>query len=57
LLARKYVENWPTWVVVNVVSVVSFAYKGLWLMVGLYGLFVAMSLVGWRAGAGQVQRA
>jgi nicotinamide mononucleotide transporter len=44
-------------VVVNVVSVVSFAYKGLWLMVGLYGLFVAMSLVGWRAGAGQVQRA
>ena len=26
-----------------------FAYKGLWLTVVLYALFVLMSLVGWRA--------
>jgi len=49
LLGRKYVENWPTWVVVNVVSVALFAYKGLWLTVVLYGVFVAMSFAGWRA--------
>lgn len=49
LLGRKYVENWPTWVVVNVVSVGLFAYKGLWLTVVLYTLFVAMSFAGWRA--------
>jgi len=49
LLGRKYVENWPTWVVVNVVSVALFAYKGLWLTVLLYTLFIAMSFVGWRA--------
>jgi nicotinamide mononucleotide transporter len=49
LLGRKYVENWPTWVVVNVVSVGLFAYKGLWLTVVLYLLFVAMSFAGWRA--------
>ncbi len=49
LLGRKYVENWPTWLVVNVVSSTLFAYKGLWLTVVLYALFVAMSLVGWRA--------
>jgi len=49
LLARKYVENWPTWVVVNVVSIGLFAYKGLWLTVLLYTLFVAMSFAGWRA--------
>lgn len=49
LLGRKYVENWPTWVVVNVVSVGLFAYKGLWLTVLLYLLFVAMSFAGWRA--------
>ena len=49
LLGRKYVENWPTWIVVNVVSVGLFAYKGLWLTVLLYGIFVAMSFAGWDA--------
>ena len=49
LLGRKYVENWPTWVVVNVVSVALFAYKGLWLTVVLYGIFIVMSFAGWRA--------
>jgi nicotinamide mononucleotide transporter len=48
LLGRKYVENWPTWVVVNVVSVGLFAYKGLWLTVALYAIFIAMSFAGWR---------
>ncbi|MEW6705306.1 MAG: nicotinamide riboside transporter PnuC [Pseudomonadota bacterium] len=49
LLGRKYVENWPTWLLVNVVSVGLFAYKGLWLTVLLYALFAAMSWAGWRA--------
>ena len=49
LLGRKYVENWPTWVVVNVVSVALFAYKALWLTALLYLIFIAMSVVGWRA--------
>jgi nicotinamide mononucleotide transporter len=49
LLGRKYVENWPTWIVVNVVSVALFAYKGLWLTVALYAIFIAMSVIGWRA--------
>ena len=49
LLGRKYVENWPVWVVVNVVSVGLFACKGLWLTVLLYVLFVLMALWGWRA--------
>jgi nicotinamide mononucleotide transporter len=49
LLGRKYVENWPTWVVVNIVSVGLFVYKGLWLTTLLYAIFIAMALVGWRA--------
>lgn len=49
LLGRKLVENWPTWVAVNVVSVALFAYKGLWLTVMLYALFALMALAGWRA--------
>jgi nicotinamide mononucleotide transporter len=49
LLGRKYVENWGVWLVVNVVSVALFAFKGLWLTVLLYAVFVVLSAVGWRA--------
>ena len=49
LLGRKYIENWLAWMVVNVVSVGLFAYKGLWLTTLLYALFIVMSVVGWRA--------
>lgn len=48
LLGRKLVENWPVWVAVNLVSVVLFAVKGLWLTVLLYAVFVVLALVGWR---------
>jgi len=51
LLARKRVDNWPVWVVVNVVSVVLFAGKGLWLTAALYALFAALAVAGWRAWA------
>jgi len=49
LLARKYLENWIVWIVVNTVSVGLFAYKGLWLTVGLYVVFIVLSFVGWHA--------
>jgi len=49
LLGRKYVENWPTWLVVNIVCVGLFAHKGLWLTTVLYAIFAAMSVAGWRA--------
>jgi nicotinamide mononucleotide transporter len=48
LLARKYIENWLVWMVVNLVSIGLFAYKGLWLTVLLYALFTVLSLWGWR---------
>jgi len=48
LLGRKFIENWLVWIVVNVVSVGLFAYKSLWLTVGLYIVFIALSWVGWR---------
>ncbi|MGK2899100.1 MAG: nicotinamide riboside transporter PnuC [Burkholderiaceae bacterium] len=49
LLGRKYLENWLAWIVVNLVSVGLFAYKGLWLTTLLYSLFIALSFIGWRA--------
>ena len=51
LLGRKYIENWPTWVLVNGVSVGLFASKGLWLTALLYALFAGLALVGLRAWA------
>jgi nicotinamide mononucleotide transporter len=49
LLGRKFIENWAVWIAVNVISVGLFAYKGLWLTVGLYAVFIVLSVVGWRA--------
>lgn len=49
LLGRKLLENWPTWLAVNVFSVGLFAYKGLWLTVGVYAVFALLSVAGWRA--------
>lgn len=49
LLGRKYVDNWPCWLLVNLVSMALFAHKALWLTVWLYALFALLSLVGWRA--------
>ncbi|NJM44009.1 MAG: nicotinamide mononucleotide transporter [Brachymonas sp.] len=48
-LGKKYTANWPLWIVVNVISIGLFAYKGLWLTVGLYAVFAVMAAVGWRA--------
>jgi nicotinamide mononucleotide transporter len=53
LLGRKYIENWLMWIVVNLVSIGLFAYKGLWLTLALYAVFIALSVIGWRAWAAQ----
>lgn len=47
LLGRKYVDNWPVWIAVNIVSVGLFAWKGLWLTAMLYMAFIAMAAFGW----------
>ncbi len=47
LLARKRIENWPCWLAVNLISMALFAHKQLWLTVILYGVFAALSVIGW----------
>ena len=49
LLARKYTENWPAWLAVNIVGACLYAYKGLWMTALLYAVFAGLSVVGWRA--------
>jgi nicotinamide mononucleotide transporter len=47
LLARKFIENWPLWLLVNAASVALFAYKGLQLTVLLYVIFFLLAIWGW----------
>jgi nicotinamide mononucleotide transporter len=55
LLGRKYIENWPLWIAVNIVGMALFAYKGLWLTVGLYAVFAVMAVIGWQAWHGHMR--
>jgi len=48
LLALKFVETWPVWLIVNAVSVVLYASKSLWLTAALFVVFGALALAGWR---------
>ena len=47
LLGRKFIENWPLWLVVNAASIVLFIYKGLHLTVVLYVIFFLLAVWGW----------
>lgn len=51
LLSRKKLENWHAWIIVDVLYVGLYVYKGLLLTGVLYALFVAMAVAGllaWR---------
>ena len=47
LLARKFIANWPVWILVNAASIALFAYKGLSLTVVLYAIFFGLAIWGW----------
>jgi len=48
LQARKNIENWPAWLVVNTVAIGVYWAKDLRLTSGLYLIFWGMALWGWR---------
>ena len=47
LLGRKFIENWPLWLIVNAASIGLFVYKGLHLTVALYVIFFLLAIWGW----------
>jgi nicotinamide mononucleotide transporter len=49
LLAKKKIENWWVWLVVNCITVGLMALKSLWLTAGLYVIFAILSYVGVKA--------
>jgi nicotinamide mononucleotide transporter len=49
LLAKKKIENWWVWLIVNVITVGLMIVKSLWLTSLLYALFAVLSYVGLKA--------
>ena len=48
MLARKHIENWWLWIVADVIYVVLFIYKHLYLTSLLYALFIGLCALGLR---------
>ncbi len=57
LLARKKLENWHVWIVVDVFYVGLYLYKDLMLTAALYAIFVVMALTGLRLWSLGMKRA
>ncbi|MBT0668639.1 nicotinamide mononucleotide transporter [Novosphingobium profundi] len=46
--ARRHASSWLLWIVVDVVYVGMFVFKGLWPTAGLYAAMVALAVLGYR---------
>ena len=47
MLARKIIEQWGVWIVVNIVSLGLYIYKGLYPTVVLFAFYTVLSFVGY----------
>ncbi len=51
LMARRFVENWHFWIIVNLISIPLYATKELYLTAGLYAVLLVLAVAGlveWR---------
>lgn len=56
-LARKYVEQWLFWIAVDVVCCYLYVVKGIPFKAGLYGLYVAIAVMGYWKWKGLARKA
>ena len=47
-MARKYIEQWWVWLVVDVVSAGVYIYKDLYFTAGLYALYAIIAYFGYK---------
>jgi nicotinamide mononucleotide transporter len=52
MVARKVLENWLYWFVIDGLSVYIYMRRGLWLTAGLFVLYLVLIVVGYRAWRG-----
>lgn len=48
LLARRKIENWILWIILDVIYVAMFAFKGLYLSSGLYFILLILAIKGFK---------
>lgn len=48
LMARKYIEQWWVWIVVDVISAGLYLYKDLYFTAGLYALYAVIAYFGYK---------
>jgi len=48
MMAKKYIENWPIWMVVNIGSIAMYGYKGLFFTMFLYAVYFGLAILGYR---------
>ncbi|MEY3951055.1 MAG: hypothetical protein RJB21_814 [Pseudomonadota bacterium] len=53
--AQKWLENWLLWAFVDVIYIGLYVYKDLYLTALLYGLLIALCLLGWRQWSNQMK--
>lgn len=53
--AQKWLENWLLWAFVDVLYIGLYVYKDLYLTALLYGLLIALCLLGWRHWSNQMK--
>ncbi len=49
MLARKYLENWIFWIIIDAVSLGTYLYKGLYPTVFLFAVYTGMALIGYKS--------
>lgn len=47
MMTRKWIENWPVWILANCVSVGLLIYKGLYVASALYVVYQVLCVMGW----------
>ena len=57
MLARKYVEQWLVWLVVDAITVGLYLYKGIPLTAGLYTLYCVLAVAGYLRWKGAARNA
>jgi nicotinamide mononucleotide transporter len=49
LLARRYIDTWSWWVVIDTGLAALFASQGLWPTAALYFAYALLAIAGWRS--------
>ncbi|CAN5724589.1 nicotinamide riboside transporter PnuC [soil metagenome] len=56
LMAKKYIENWIVWIIVDSAYVGVYYYKGLYLFSGMFFLFLVLAAYGYLAWKKSLQQ-